>query len=298
MSSGGILIVNKQSGVTSHDIVNKVRRLFGTKQVGHAGTLDPIANGVLVVLCGRAAKASEFAMADKKCYRAEMKLGITTDTEDVTGNILTESKELPSSEMVEEVTKSFIGDIKQIPPMYSAIKTGGKKLYELARQGVTVEREARDITVYSIDVDKKTDDLYQLDIVCSKGTYIRTLCADIGAALGCGGAMASLTRLYSGDFTIEKSVTVEELENMSLEEREARLLPVEALFYECDKLVLPEFFERLAQNGCEIYLDKVRVSYPEGTKLRLYGKDGFFALAEVMSYGDKLAAKPIKKFEL
>lgn len=192
---GGVLAVHKGEGMTSHDVVNRVRRLYNTKRVGHAGTLDPLATGVLVVLVGRAAKACEYISSDKKTYRATLRLGLTTDTEDITGEVLTRSDNIPDSETVKAVCREFVGGLKQIPPMYSALKVNGQKLYDLARQGVTVEREARDITVFSLEceaTDSSTD--YILTVACSGGTYIRTLCADIGAKLGCGGVMATLER--------------------------------------------------------------------------------------------------------
>ena len=293
----GVLVVNKHKGVTSHDIVNKIRRLYGTRRVGHTGTLDPLATGVLVVLVGRAAKASEYLVCDSKRYRAVLRLGITSDTEDVTGNILTESEDIPSFEELKNVCDNFVGDIKQIPPMYSALKVGGKKLVDLARAGHTVEREARDITVFSIEVtptDVKTD--YILDVHCSSGTYIRTLCADIGASLGCGGVMAELERCEAGGFRIEEGHTADELEAMSEEERIAKIIPVERIFEHLECIKLPDFFTRLASCGAEIYLSKISVSLPEGTMVRLYSKDGFFALGEVRAFEGGLAIKPVKQF--
>ena len=181
----GVLLVNKHAGVTSHDIVFKIRRLFGTKRVGHTGTLDPMATGTLVVLIGRAAKAAEYLVSDSKRYKATLKLGITTDTEDTTGEVITKSEDIPSPADVISAAESFLGDYEQIPPMYSALKVGGKKLCDLARQGVTVEREARAVKIHAITC-KPTDksDEFFLDVSCSSGTYIRTLCADIGAKLG------------------------------------------------------------------------------------------------------------------
>ena len=188
----GVLIINKPQGPTSHDIVNRVRRLYSTKKVGHTGTLDPMATGVLVVLIGRAAKACEYSLSDRKKYTATLRLGVETDTEDTTGNILKEYPVNVTEKDVKDVLASFKGKIKQIPPMYSALKVGGKKLCDIAREGGTVEREAREIEVYSISTEYIAGNDYKLVVECSAGTYIRTLCADIGKALGCGGAMASL----------------------------------------------------------------------------------------------------------
>ncbi|MBE6599844.1 MAG: tRNA pseudouridine(55) synthase TruB [Ruminococcaceae bacterium] len=294
---GGVLIVNKHAGCTSHDIVNRVRRLYGTKRVGHTGTLDPMATGVLVVLVGRAAKAEEYLQAGKKRYRATLRLGITTDTEDTTGNVLTKTDSLPSCDRVFEVCREFVGKIEQIPPMYSALKVGGKKLVDIARSGGEIERKPRPIEIYSLTctpTDNNSE--YILDVSCSGGTYIRTLCADIGARLGCGGAMASLLRTETCGFSIEQSHTVEELTEMSEEDRAALLIPTESLFAETAVVDLPEFFEKLCRSGCEIYQKKIGTRYDIGTRVRLYGKDGFFALGEVFEYENGTAIKAIKTF--
>ncbi len=295
----GVLIINKHAGVTSHDIVNKIRRLYSTSRVGHTGTLDPMATGVLVVLVGRAAKAAEYLVSDTKAYRAALKLGITSDTEDTTGNILSICEDIPSADEVARVCSTFVGKQKQIPPMYSALKVGGQKLCDLARRGVSVEREARDIEIFSIGLSP-TDwgDLFSLDVSCSSGTYIRTLCADIGAALGCGGAMASLERTEAGGFTIDRAISIAKLEEMTPEDRLARLIPTEALFSSLPKVALPAFYEKLCRSGCEIYQKKISCSYEIGERVRLYGANGFFALGEVRDYPDGSAIKSIKTFEL
>lgn len=295
----GVLIVNKHGGVTSHDIVNKVRRLYGTSRVGHTGTLDPMATGVLVVLVGRAAKAAEYLSSDRKSYRAALKLGITTDTEDTSGAVLTECADIPSAEAVRAVCLDFVGKYMQTPPMYSALKVGGQKLCDLARRGVTVERAAREIEIFSMAVEP-TDDksVYMLDVSCSSGTYIRTLCADIGEKLGCGGAMASLERREAGGFSIDSSVTISELEEMSMSEREGRLIPTEELFADLPRVALPAFYEKLCRNGCEIYQKKIGMSFEAAQRVALYGAGGFFALGEVRDYPDGSAIKSIKIFEL
>ena len=295
----GVLIVNKHEGVTSHDIVFKIRRLFGTKRVGHTGTLDPMATGVLVVLVGRAAKAAEYLVSDSKRYRATLKLGIATDTEDTTGEMISSSENIPTADEVIAAAMSFIGDYDQIPPMYSALKVGGKKLCDLARQGVTVEREARRVKIHAIKCEPTDkNDEFLLDVSCSSGTYIRTLCADIGARLGCGGAMATLTRVETGGFSISESVTVAELEGMSEEERVARLIPTESLFTALPEVKLPEFYERLSRSGCEIYQKKISTAHAVGARVRLSGKGGFFALGEVREYEDGSAIKAIKLFDI
>lgn len=296
----GVLLVNKHKGVTSHDIVNKIRRLYGTKRVGHTGTLDPLATGVLVVLVGRAAKASEYLVCDSKKYRALLRLGLTSDSEDVTGNILSVSEDIPDSEAVKKACASFVGNIKQIPPMYSALKVGGKKLVDLARAGQTVERQARDITVFSIDVaptSEKSD--YILDVHCSSGTYIRTLCADMGASLGCGAVMAELERREAGGFEIEKSHTIDELEAMTEDERFSLLIPTEQLFSTLPEVKLENFYEKLSRNGCEIYQKKVKTNFNVGDRVRMLTGDGeFYALGEVREYEEGTAIKAIKLFDL
>jgi tRNA pseudouridine55 synthase len=296
----GILIINKHTGATSHDIVNRVRRLYNTKRVGHTGTLDPDASGVLVVLVGRAAKAAEYLVSDTKKYRATMRLGLTTDTEDASGNILTVCDRLPSEKDVKDACLGFVGKIKQIPPMYSALKKDGQKLCDLARKGIVIERDAREVTVFALEctsTDTASD--YILDVYCSSGTYIRTLCADIGKALGCGGIMATLQRLDAGGFSIERSLTVKELEEMTEEERFACLKPTESLFDTLPKINLSDFYEKLCRNGCEIYQKKINTSLNLGERVRIADKNGnFFALGEVKEFADGTAIKAIKIFDL
>ena len=296
----GILIVHKPIGITSHDVVGRVRRLFGTRRVGHTGTLDPMASGVLVVLVGRAAKAAEYLSCDKKAYRATLRLGLVTDTEDVTGNTISVSDELPSAEAVCEVSARFVGEIEQIPPMYSALKVNGQKLYELARKGVEVERKPRTVTVHALSVlptDTPSD--YTLSVECSAGTYIRTLCADIGRALGCGGVMASLARTAAGGFPLSDAFTLDELADMSESERLSCLLPTESLFDDLPACTFPAFYERLFRSGCEIYQKKIRTDYPLGQRLRIHDGDGkFLALAEVREYPDGSAIKSLKFFDV
>lgn len=296
----GILIVNKHSGVTSHDIVGRVRRLYQTRRVGHTGTLDPMASGVLVVLVGRAAKAAEYLVADQKSYRALLCLGLTTDTEDTEGTVLTKSETLPNTEQVLAVCRSMVGEQMQVPPMYSALKVGGQKLCNLARQGVTVERTPRPIVIHRLDVTPtEAADRYVLDVCCSSGTYIRTLCADIGKALGCGGAMGALERTKTGNFSLEEAHTVSELEEMSGQERLSCLIPTECLFDSLPAVCLPAFFEKLCRGGCEIYQKKIGSDLPLGSRVRICQADGrFFALGEVRDYEDGTAVKSLKIFDL
>ena len=299
LEPSGILAIDKPAGLTSHDVVGKVRRLFNTRRVGHTGTLDPMATGVLLVLVGRAAKAAEYLVSDSKVYRATLRLGITTDTEDTTGETLTVSEDIPSPDRVAEVVASFLGTIKQVPPMYSALKVGGQKLVDLARRGIEVEREAREITIHRITCEPIDEKNYALEVACSSGTYIRTLCADIGKKLGCGGAMAALCRTEAGGFSLSQCHTVEELEAQSADDRLAALLPTESLFASLPALNLPAFYERLSRNGCEIYLKKLGISHPVGTRLRVCSAKGdFFALGEVREYPDGAAVKIIKLFDI
>ncbi len=297
----GVLVVDKPQGWTSFDVVNKVRRLYGTRRVGHTGTLDPMATGVLVVLVGRAAKAAEYISAHEKSYRAVMRLGLTTDTEDTEGRVLSRSDSIPDADAVISAASGFCGDIMQTPPMYSALKVDGQKLCDLARKGKTVERHARAVTVRSLVCEPSVGscDEYTLNVTCSAGTYIRTLCADIGARLGCGGVMSELRRLSVGGFTLDEAHTLEELEKLTTDERNALLMPVESLFGELECVVLPEFFERLFRSGCEIYQKKLKTSFADGTRLRVCGANGrFFALGDVSEYPGGSALKSIKIFYL
>lgn len=294
----GILLVDKPQGFTSHDVVGKIRRLYNTKRVGHTGTLDPLATGLLVVFVGRAAKAAEYLCADNKRYIAGLKLGLTTDTEDITGKILSTSDAIPTESELARAVKAFTGDIIQVPPMYSALKVNGQKLVDLARRNITLEREGREIHIENISYERVSEREYTLDVSCSKGTYIRTLCADIGKTLSCGGVMSSLRRLEAGGFSLERAYTLEQLESMEQQERYDLLMPTEMLFSDCAAVELPEFYERLCRNGAEIYQKKLGTHFENGEKVRICGKNGFFALGEVREYEDGSAIKPVKLFEL
>ena len=292
----GIFVLKKEEGMTSQSAVTRVKRLLGADKAGHTGTLDPMATGVLPVLIGRAVKASEYMLSSDKYYRAVLRLGMTTDTEDITGEILTKTDKLPCEDEVLLAISEFVGNIRQIPPMYSALKVGGKKLCDLARSGVTVEREARDITVFSIDAKKLSDSDYSLDVHCSKGTYIRTLCADIGAAVGTGAVMETLCRTKASVFTLDDAVTIGEIEALSDEERGKLIVPTERVFSDRKKIFLPPFFAKLAHSGLEIYLKKINADAELSEQIALYDDAGFFALGEVREYEDGKAIKPIKQF--
>ena len=293
----GIIVINKEENITSQGAVNRVKRLFGVKKAGHTGTLDPMATGVLPVLVGRAVKASEYMIGSTKHYVATLLLGITTDTEDVTGETLTTCDLIPTEEEVTAAAMSFIGEYLQVPPMYSALKVGGKKLCDLARSGIVIEREPRQITIFSLGVSRVSDREYSLDVVCSGGTYIRTLCADIGKKLGTGGVMKTLMRAEASVFDISEAHTITEIEAMSEEERCALVIPVERVFMKYREVRLPAFFEKLCRSGLEIYLSKIGFSAECGERLRIIGADGFFALGEVREYEGGLAIKPIKQFD-
>ena len=292
----GLVIVNKEEGITSQGVVNRVKRIFGVSKAGHTGTLDPMATGVLPVLIGRGVKASEFMLTSGKHYGATLLLGVTTDTEDVTGTVLTEAEVNCTEQEVLSAIAGFVGEIMQTPPMYSALKVGGKKLCDLARKGETVEREARPVTVYSIDAHRINDREYYLDVVCSKGTYIRTLCADIGASLGVGGTMKTLTRLSASGYKIDEARTLSELEAMSDSERAGVVYPVEDVFKKYELISLSDFFARLARAGQEIYLHKIKKDLKLGDVVRIADKNGFFAVGEVREYEDGPAIKPIRQF--
>ncbi|MBR2612112.1 MAG: tRNA pseudouridine(55) synthase TruB [Clostridia bacterium] len=292
----GILIIHKGQNITSQGVVNRLKRLYGVKKAGHTGTLDPMATGVLPVLIGRAVKASEFMLTSTKCYKAELTLGVVSDTEDIFGNLTKVDAPMPSEEEVLSALASFRGKILQTPPMYSALKVGGKKLCDLAREGIEIAREAREITIYRLEGERIAPDRYRLSVECSKGTYIRTLCADIGRALGTGGVMSALCRSEASGFSLADAHTIEEIERMTDEEKEGLILPVETIFEKYERVSLPAFFEKLARAGLEIYEKKIGKSFPVGTRVRLYGEDGFFALGEVREYEEGLAIKPIRQF--
>ncbi len=300
----GILLIDKPAGMTSHDVVYRVRRLFSTKRVGHTGTLDPMATGVLVVLVGRAAKASEYVSHDVKSYDALLRLGLTSDTEDTSGVIdptrVIPPTKLPADHEVFAVAERFKGKIAQMPPMYSALKVGGQKLCDIARKGGVVERATREIEISRLEVTPgKMPSDYCLSVTCSGGTYIRTLCADIGATLGCDGVMASLRRTAAGGFSLGQCHTLDTLNDMTTEERVACLLPVEALFRELPAVTLEPFYHTLCRNGCEIYQNRIGTNFEIGRRVRLCDPKGqFFALGEVQSFDDGTAIKAIKLFVL
>ena len=246
----GIINVYKEAGYTSHDVVAKLRGICKQKKIGHTGTLDPDAVGVLPVCLGNGTRLCDMLTDRSKEYVAVLRLGIVTDTQDLSGKVLKESEVKVSSDEVRNTILSFQGDSMQIPPMYSALKVDGKKLYELARQGKEVERAARPITVYAIEILKESHPEYTIRVECSKGTYIRTLCHDIGQALGCGGVMASLTRSRVGEFRIEEAHTLGELQKYADGDRLGEfVVPVERMFEGLPKITVKESAQKALQNG-------------------------------------------------
>ena len=270
----GIVIIDKPAGWTSQDVVSKLRGVFKTRRIGHGGTLDPMATGVLPVFVGRATRGVEFFEHAHKTYEAVLQLGITTDTEDITGNVLEEKPVCVTENEFLSVLEQFRGEIQQIPPMYSAIKVNGQKLYDLARKGKEVERKSRTITIFKLECLEFSGNQAKILVHCSKGTYIRTLCKDIGAALGCGGCMAALRRVQAGDYTIDRAVSLQTL--VESENPEIYLAPVDSLFAEYDKLVLTPNQEKRCRNG-----NSFSISLPDG-QYRAYSQNGeFLMLAKV-----------------
>lgn len=275
----GIVNVNKPVGVTSHDVVNRLRRILNMKKIGHTGTLDPDAAGVLPMCVGKATKLAEYLVASDKEYRAVMTLGAVTDTQDASGEVLESFEVNVTEEDIRNAVKSFEGEIGQIPPMYSAVKMDGKKLYELAREGKTIEREERRVTVFSIDItaidlEKKTVDM---TVKCSKGTYIRTLCNDIGASLGCGGYMSSLVRTKTGRFELEKAYTIERIEEMVENGDLSFLVPTGEALSEYEKVTLAERNATRVRYGIAISVQGLT----DNGVYRLFDEQGeFLALAK------------------
>lgn len=227
----GILLIDKPEGWTSSDVVAKLRGVLHERRLGHSGTLDPMATGLLVLFAGRATRAVEFAESHEKRYLARLRLGVATDTQDITGNIIKSMRADISRERLEAALAGFRGQISQVPPMYSAIKIKGQKLYELARRGEDVERKPRNITISELELTGRDGEDWLLDVICSKGTYIRTLCNDIGEVLGCGGCMSGLRRLRCGEFRLENAYTIEQVQQAAdIGKAENLIMPVDRLF--------------------------------------------------------------------
>ena len=271
----GIVIVDKPQDWTSQDVVSKLRGVFQTRRIGHGGTLDPMATGVLPVFVGRATRGVEFFEHAEKTYEAVLRLGLHTDTEDITGTVLAEKEVNITAEQFLSVLENFRGQIQQVPPMYSAIKVNGQKLCDLARKGREVERQPRTITIHKLECLEFTGKTARLLVHCSKGTYIRTLCKDIGEALGCGGCMESLRRVTAGDYTIENAVPLQTLIESS--DPSGYLLPVDSMFRQYPAVTLTEKQEKCCRNGVAF-----TTNLPEGT-YRVYAASGeFLALSHMV----------------
>ena len=272
----GIINIYKEKGFTSHDVVAKMRGILHMKKIGHTGTLDPDATGVLPVCVGKGTRLCSLFEEHDKSYRAVLLLGRTTDTQDVTGATLKESEVSVSEEEVRDVIASFVGDIMQVPPMYSALKVNGKKLYEYARAGITIEREARPITISEIVIEEIDLPRITMHVSCSKGTYIRTLCNDIGEKLGCGGCMESLLRTRVGAFNLSQAVTLTELEKLRDEDRLSEvLLTVEDAFPDSEKVRTLPSGDKPCHNGNPLRNADLSVK-PRTETIRLYDSEGNF----------------------
>ena len=270
----GIVIIDKPAGWTSQDVTARLRRVFGTRRIGHGGTLDPMATGVLPVFVGRATRGVEFFEHAEKTYETELLLGIATDTEDTTGTVLTRREVSVTQEQLDGTLERFRGEIMQIPPMYSALKVNGQKLCDLARKGRQVERQPRPVTIHELTLLSREGDTLRLRVRCSKGTYIRTLCADIGEALGCGGCMQALRRTQAGEYTIAEAVPLQQL--LESPEPETYLRDVDTMFRGYPGVKLTVNQEKRCRNG-----NAFSVSLPGGT-YRAYSQSGeFLMLAKV-----------------
>ena len=293
----GIINVYKEKGFTSFDVVAKLRGILKTKKIGHTGTLDPDAEGVLPVCIGRATKVCDILTDKDKVYEAVMLLGVETDTQDTTGEIL---KKLPveeSESVVKEAILSFVGEYAQIPPMYSALKVNGKKLYELAREGKTVERKARNVQIYSIEILEMDLPRVRMSVHCSKGTYIRTLCHDIGQKLGCGGCMEKLLRTKAGIFELADTLKLAEIDVLAKEGLvEEKIISVDELFEDHSKVWTKQEYDVVVHNGNRVKMKMFQEKLPENTeRLRVYDSKGeFIGVYEFCS--ERGDFKPVKMF--
>lgn len=284
--SSGIVIIDKPGGWTSMDVCAKLRGILKERRIGHGGTLDPLATGVLPVFVGSATKAVEFAEKGDKEYLAGLRLGVETNTQDITGQVLSTRPVTAGQAELEGALPAFTGPIMQVPPMYSAIKRNGQKLYELARAGKEVHRDPRPVTIHALTLLGRTEEGdYLLRVRCSKGTYVRTLCHDIGAALGCGGCMSSLRRTMAAGFTLEQAVTLERVQ----EEGAALLLPVDRFFGGLPAYRIPSpRQERLCRNGSPLPAPELAAG-----EYRVYGQEGNFLCVSRWKRGQLI---PVKNF--
>ncbi|MGL4798519.1 MAG: tRNA pseudouridine(55) synthase TruB [Cellulosilyticaceae bacterium] len=278
----GIINIYKEKGFTSHDVVAKARGILRERKIGHTGTLDPDAVGVLPICIGKATKVVPFLTDADKCYEAEVILGAYTTTEDATGELLETYPVNVTKEQVEEVIQSFIGPYIQTPPMYSAIKVNGVRLYELARKGIVIDRPSREVTIYSCDLLEWLDDTrFKIRVQCSKGTYIRTLCTDIGKTLGCGAHMGELKRTRVGTFLIEDSLTLQQLE-ATKEDISQCLWPIEGIFEKYPKVIVAKAFDKVTYNGNPLPFEAIQGLGEKMTKVQVHHEtDGFLGIYDV-----------------
>jgi len=277
----GIINVYKEAGYTSFDVVAKLRGILHIKKIGHTGTLDPDAVGVLPICIGKATKVCDMLTNTDKTYVATLLMGVSTDTYDISGTVLDKKEVKVTTEMVEKTIKSFIGEQDQIPPMYSAIKVNGKKLYELAREGKVIERKARRINIYNIEIIDTNLPRVKMRIDCSKGTYIRSLCNDIGEKLGCYGCMENLVRERVGNFSIDNTIIIEEIQSLMNENRvEEVVLPIDSVFSSYPKIKVKAESQKACLNGAKLkFSDLVDGCYNENSRhkyFRLYLENGEF----------------------
>ena len=275
----GIICVNKPQDFTSFDVIAKLRGIMKIRRLGHGGTLDPMATGVLPVFVGTATKACDIMPDNTKSYRAGFKLGQVTDTQDITGEVLTSSDMAVNRDTLEAVIPEFVGDIMQLPPMYSAVQVNGQRLYDLARQGVEVERTPRQIHVDCLELVEYNEESREgvLEIYCGKGTYIRTIINDIGEKLGCGGIMTSLVRTSSGGFTLDDCHTMEEIQRAADENRlDEFILPIERVFASLPRLRLNEVQTRMYKNGVKLDISRIHHIKADTELYSVYGFDGGF----------------------
>jgi len=292
----GILNILKPPGMTSFDVVAYLRGLLKQKKIGHTGTLDPGAVGVLPVCIGKATKTIEYLTDKDKAYRAELTLGIVTDTQDSYGEVLKVCEVGFTPDQIHSAIMSFVGSYSQIPPMYSAVKVEGRKLYELAREGITIKRKARNVSIYSIDIIEIKDNKAIFDVVCSKGTYIRTLCSDIGEKLGCGGHMSFLVRTRAGRFELSDSLTLEEICGFSKDRSiDCKLLAIEHVFEDFERIDLNDYETKKLVNGA--YVTLRLGAFKKGSMFRAYDVNGkFIGISEVLSRKGSLLLKMKKQF--
>lgn len=288
----GIININKPQGITSFDVVWKIKKIAKTKKVGHSGTLDPEATGVLPVYIGKATKFVDYLMKDHKTYRVTLKLGIETDTYDNTGNVLSEKEVNLNKDEIINAINCFKGRISQIPPMYSAIKIDGKRLYSLARQGITVDRKPRDIEIFQIDILEINSPDIIFDVKCSKGTYIRSLCHDIGEKLNCSGSMWKLERIGSGNFTVENSVKLEDLNEENINNY---VMPVDKALCNFPEINFDIKYERLLLNGVSLKDERLTASIEKSVLYRVYICQRFIGLGKLENYGFKMVKQFIEE---